>query len=203
MKIIYKSSIIIKLKINLFLLMSYNMKKFTNNVTLTIWKTAIISASVLIFGIILIHNGNSIQIVSAEDAATKGAKDNPAGAAANLTSTTKTTVTNNASNSITINLWAKEVTDGVYKWINASNSVQNPTIKVFANANNIINIQNPTDTKHQLIIDTGADNLPSSGDILQDGSGHVTFNPNMTGTFTYHCAYHPYTMKGTIEVIKK
>lgn len=180
------------------------MKKFTNNVTLTIWITAIISASVLTFGFILIHNGNLSQIVSAEYAATKGVKDNPAGAAANLTSTNKTTATNNTSNSITINLLTKEVTDGVYKWINASNSAQNPTIKVYANTNNIINIQNPTDTKHQLIIDTGTDNLPSSGDILPDSSGHLTFNPtNTAGTFTYHCAYHPYTMKGTIEVIKK
>jgi plastocyanin len=120
----------------------------------------------------------------------------------NLTSTT--TTTNNTSNSFTINLLAKEVTDGVYKWVNASNSAQNPTIKIFGNTNNIINIQNPTDTKHQLIIDTGADNLPSSGDIRPNSSGHLTFNPtNMTGTFTYHCAYHPYTMKGTIEVIKK
>lgn len=182
------------------------MKKFINNVTLTIWITAIISASVLAFGIMVTHNGNSIQIASAveDSAAIKGAKDNPATVAANLTSNTKTTATNNASNSITINLLAKEVTNGVYKWINTSNSAQNPTIQVLSNTNYIINIQNPTDTKHQLIIDTGTDNLPSSGDIAPDSSGHLTFNPtNMTGTFTYHCAYHPYTMKGTIEVIKK
>lgn len=83
--------------------------------TLTIWITAIISASVLAFGIILIHNGNSIQIASAEDAATKGAKDNFTTAVANLTSTAKTPAINNTSNSITINLLAKVVTDDVYK----------------------------------------------------------------------------------------
>jgi plastocyanin len=173
-------------------------------VTLTIWITAIISASVLTFGIILTHNGNSIQVVSAEAITTKAANDNSATDIMNLTSTTTTTNTNNTSNSFTINLLAKEITDGVYKWINASNSAENPSIKMFANTNNIINVQNPTDTKHQLIIDTGADNLPSSGDISPNSSGHLTFNPtNMTGTITYHCAYHPYTMKGTIEVIKK
>ena len=123
-----------------------------------------------------------------------------------MTSTTNSTsaiTTNIQSDSTKINLSTKEVSDGVYNWINASNSAQNPTIKVFANTNNILNIQNPTDTKHQLIIDTGADNLPSSGDILPDSIGHVSFNPNMTGTFTYHCPYHPYTMKGIIKIDKE
>jgi plastocyanin len=74
---------------------------------------------------------------------------------------------------------------------------------VFKNANNVIKIQNPTDTKHELIIDTGADVLPSSDDIAPSGSGQLAFDPTMTGTFTYHCAYHPYTMKGTIEIVNK
>ena len=74
---------------------------------------------------------------------------------------------------------------------------------MFTNANNVIKIQNPTDTKHELIIDTGADVLPSSDDIAPSGLGQLTFNPIMTGTFTYHCAYHPYTMKGTIEIVNK
>jgi plastocyanin len=136
--------------------------------------------------------------------ASQGSNVTASSPTASTTASTTNTTTSDTSNPVTtINLTVKEVTDGVYKWINVSNSVQNPTIKVFTNTNNIINIQNPKDTKHQLIIDTGADNLPSSGDIMQDGSGHLTFNPSMAGTFTYHCAYHPYTMKGMIEVIKK
>jgi plastocyanin len=115
----------------------------------------------------------------------------------NSTSANKT-MTNN-----TVQLSVKEVTSGVYKWINGSNGADNPTLKAFTNADNIIKIQNPTDTKHQLIIDTGADVLPSSDDIAPNGSGQLSFNPNMAGTFTYHCAYHPYTMKGTIEVVNK
>ena len=42
--------------------------------------------------------------------------------------------------------------------------------------------------------------MPSSDDIAPNGSGQLVFSPNMTGTFTYHCTYHPFTMKGTIHV---
>ena len=74
-----------------------------------------------------------------------------------LKATTATTTTNGT----TIQLTAKEVSNGVYRWIDAINGAANPKLKVFENANNIIKIQNPTDTKHQLIIDTGADELAS------------------------------------------
>ena len=182
------------------------MKRLTNTVNLTVLLTVLFSSS--IFALCIIST-NNFQKALAEDNTTIAVSQKSNGTTSSPIASTTATITNattshtsNLAN--TINLTVKEVTDGVYKWINSSNSAQNPTIKVLANTNNIINIQNPTDTKHQLIIDTGADNLPSTGDILQDGSGHLTFNPtNMTGTFTYHCAYHPYTMKGTIEVIKK
>ncbi len=115
----------------------------------------------------------------------------------------KNTIVSTDSTSSTANttqLSAKEVKPGVYNWIDANNA-SNPTLKVFADTKNIIKIQNPTDTKHQLIIDTGADELPSSDDINPNGSGQLSFSPNMTGTFTYHCAYHPFTMKGTIQIV--
>jgi hypothetical protein len=181
------------------------MKKFTNIVTCSTLPALIFLISALIFGIASIHDVNSTQIALAENVAIKEANDtnnNLTTSAINTTSSADNTG-GNISTTTTINLSTKEISDGVYNWINASNSSQNPTLKVFENTNNIINIQNPTDTKHDLIIDTGADNLPSSGDILPDSSGHLTFNQNTTGTFTYHCAYHPYTMKGAIEVIKK
>jgi hypothetical protein len=101
----------------------------------------------------------------------------------------------------TIQLSTKEAKPGDYNWIDSSSGASNPTLKVFTNTANIIKIKNPTDTKHELIIDTGADVLPSSDDINPNGSGQLAFNPTMTGTFTYHCAYHPYTMKGTIEIV--
>jgi plastocyanin len=113
---------------------------------------------------------------------------------------TTTTRTNGAA---TIQLSAKEITSGVYRWTNSTTGMFNPSMKVFANANNIIKIQNPTDTKHELIIDTGADVLPSSGDVVPHGSGQLSFTPTSTGTFTYHCAYHPSTMNGIVKVVAK
>jgi plastocyanin len=113
---------------------------------------------------------------------------------------TATTTASTATNGM-IKLSAKEVKSGVYAWIDNSTGKTNPTLKVLANANNTITIQNPTDTKHELIIDTGSDVLPSSDDIAAHGVGQLAFSPNMTGTFTYHCAYHPFTMKGTIQIV--
>ncbi len=106
------------------------------------------------------------------------------------------------SSSNTIQLSVKEVSDGVYRWIGSSGGAINPTLRVSANTANIIKIQNPTDTKHELIIDTGQDVLPSSDDINPNSSGQLSFKPTMTGAFTYHCAYHPFTMKGTIQVVR-
>jgi Cupredoxin-like domain len=105
-----------------------------------------------------------------------------------------TTASPSSSNTIQLSV-------NIYRWISSNGGTVNPTLKVSANTNNIIKIQNPTDTKHELIIDTGADVLPSSDDIKPDGSGQLSFKPTMNGTFTYHCAYHPFTMKGTIQVV--
>ena len=114
-----------------------------------------------------------------------------------LKATTATT-----TNGTTIQLTAKEVSDGVYRWIDTNNGAANPKLKVFENANNIIKIQNPTDTKHQLIVDTRADELPASGVVAANGNGQLSFNPNQLGTFTYHCAFHPFMMQGTIQIVK-
>ena len=111
------------------------------------------------------------------------------------------TTASSSSSSNTIQLSVKEESEGVYRWISSSGRTINPTLKVPANTNSIIKIQNPTDTKHELIIDTGSDVLPSSDDINPNSSGQLSFKPTATGTFTYHCAYHPFTMKGTIQVV--
>jgi len=156
------------------------MKKMQN----VVLASALLSA-VLVFGVVFSMYAYHVQMAVA---APKGK------------SATATTTASTATNGM-IKLSAKEVKSGVYAWIDNSTGKTNPTLKVFANANNTLTIQNPTDTKHELIIDTGADVLPSSDDIAPHGVGQLTFSPNMTGTFTYHCAYHPFTMKGTIQIV--
>jgi plastocyanin len=149
------------------------MKKITNAVI----TSTLISVS-LLFGVLFYLYGYDFQLA----AGVKGKS---------------TTSANDA-----IKLSAKEVKNGVYNWVDNTTGKSNPTLTVFAKSNNTIAIQNPTDTKHELIIDTGADVLPSSDDIAPHGIGQLVFNSNTTGTFIYHCAYHPFTMKWTIHVVK-
>jgi plastocyanin len=95
-----------------------------------------------------------------------------------------------------IQLSAKEASGG-YRWINATNGAINPTMN-FA-VNTTIQLQNPTDAKHQLIIDVNSKQL-TSGDIASGSSGLLSFKPGVTGVFQYHCLYHPTTMKGIVQV---
>jgi plastocyanin len=85
-------------------------------------------------------------------------------------------------------------------WVNTTNGAINPTLNFKANSNQTIQIQNPTGFKHQLIIDLNGKQLATSGDLHSGSSGQVSLKPNMTGTFGYHCLYHPTTMKGIIQV---
>ena len=140
--------------------------------------SASILSALLVFSMLSDWHGNSIQ---------------PLGTAASSSSS--------SSSSNTIQLSVKEVSNGVYRWIGSSGGTINPTLKISSNTANIIKIQNPTDTKHELIIDTGQDVLPSSDDINPNSSGQLSFKPTTTGAFAYHCAYHPFTMKGTIQVV--
>jgi plastocyanin len=88
----------------------------------------------------------------------------------------------------------------VYRWSD-DNGTTNPTLKLIVNADNIVQIQNPTDEEHEMIIESQQGNeLTTSGDIEPNSSGELSFRPNMTGTFQYHCEYHPTTMRGIIEV---
>ena len=86
----------------------------------------------------------------------------------------------------------------VYRWSNVQGT--NPTLGFLINANNTVVILNPTDEKHEMIIESNGNEVASSGDIAPSSSGQVSFTPNMTGTLEYHCEYHPDTMKGTILV---
>jgi plastocyanin len=87
-----------------------------------------------------------------------------------------------------------------FTWVNTTNGAINPTLNFKVNTNDVIQIQNPTQTLHQLIIDFNGKQIGTSGDITPSASGQVSVKPNMTGTFGYHCLYHPDTMKGIIQV---
>jgi hypothetical protein len=64
---------------------------------------------------------------------------------------------------------------GSYMWINTNNGAINPTLSFKVNTDQIIRIQNPTDTKHQLIIDQ------NGGDVASSSSGEVSFKPMTAG----------------------
>src|ERR1051325_844603 len=155
--------------------------------------SALILSAILVFSISFNWQGNSIHLAPIAKALY--------GQSSTVKSQTSgTTTAASSSSSNTIQLSTKEESPGIYRWIGVNTGTINPTLKIPANTNSIIKIQNPTDTKHELIIDTGSDILPSSDDINPNSSGQLSFKPTATGTFTYHCAYHPFTMKGTIQV---
>ncbi|TBR10823.1 MAG: hypothetical protein EPO62_02775 [Candidatus Nitrosotenuis sp.] len=89
--------------------------------------------------------------------------------------------------------------DDVYRWSDSDGI--NPTITVLANTENEIQIQNPTDAKHEFVIESEGEEVVASGDISADSSGKLTVTPSAAGTWEYHCEYHPSTMKGTIQII--
>ena len=167
----------------------------------TIVMSASILSAILIFVMVSNWRGYSTPLVSIAEGKKGDGSSSSASTDKTQTLGTTTTAAAASSSSNPIQLSTKEESPGVYRWISGNAGTANPTLKVSANTNNIIKIQNPTDTKHELIIDTGADVLPSSDDINPDSSGQLSFKPTSTGTFTYHCAYHPFTMKGTIQVV--
>ncbi len=88
----------------------------------------------------------------------------------------------------------------VYRWFDNSSGTTNPTLRFMVNKDNILQINNPTDTVHELKIELNGTEVAESEELGPKASTQVTFRPNMTGTFQYHCEYHPATMKGMIEV---
>jgi plastocyanin len=163
----------------------------------TIVMSASILSSILVVSVIFNWHGNSMQIAPIAEA--KKSRHRTSTGETQTLGTATAAASSSSSNAIQLSV--KEEAGDVYRWVSSSDGTINPTLKASPNTANIIKIQNPTDTKHELIIDTGAGGQASSGDINPDSSGQLSFKPTMTGTFTYHCAYHPTTMKGTIQVV--
>ena len=117
-------------------------------------------------------------------------------------SSTSTSSSASNSNTSSIALNALELKNETYRWQNTSKAI-NPTLHLIANTDYLIKIKNPTDTKHQLIIASNGTEIAKSKDIIAGKSGKLTLPVNSTGTFEYHCEYHPDTMKGIIEISSK
>ena len=94
----------------------------------------------------------------------------------------------------------------VYRW--QINGQINPDLSLTANTAYTFTVQNPTDTKHELIIaDSQGKELATTGDLQPGSSGQLTLKPNMTSSsgggnnvLGYHCEYHPDLMKGSIQI---
>jgi plastocyanin len=116
-------------------------------------------------------------------------------------SSTSSSASSSDSNTSSIALNALELKNETYRWQNTSDAI-NPTLHLIANTDYVIKIKNPTDTKHELII-TSNGTETKSNELKPGKNGKLNFNANSTGTFEYHCEYHPDTMKGIIEISSK
>jgi plastocyanin len=173
-----------------------------------------------IYGTLVQRPGAAPEVSSEAPAASSNAPTSSAGnvtAAAPQSNSTSTSGTNSTSSSGTnstqatsnpapaasspkqgnvIQMAAKDSVN-LYSWFVGTQ--ENPTITFAANVDNTISVQNPTDTKHRLVIESGGKQVASTGDIAAGGTGQLTYRPTSAGTLDYHCEYHS-TMKGTIKV---
>ena len=103
----------------------------------------------------------------------------------------------------TIALNATEVGEGQYRWTDTSGA-ENPTLDLVVNNEYTVKISNPTDEKHELIVDSKIDGKTSevakSGDIEPGDIVEFKFKVEEAVGLGYHCEYHPDMMKGTITV---
>jgi plastocyanin len=150
---------------------------------------------VLLFGVAsTLYNGYHIQIADAKKAGHES-KDTTTDSAVSSVAQQQQPLIPGA-----IQLSAEEQHSG-YRWINTTNGVINPAMNFNLGAAKTIQLQNPTDSKHQLVVDDPNGNqLATSGDIEPGSFSQLSFKPSATGTFGYHCIYHPTTMKGIIQV---
>ena len=103
---------------------------------------------------------------------------------------------NASTNTLQLNANEKK---GVYTWLNKEGT--NPILNFRLNTDNVVQLKNPTDSKHQLVITSEGKEVASSGDIQPGKSGELTFAKLSQGqTLEYHCLYHPTTMNGTITI---
>jgi plastocyanin len=98
---------------------------------------------------------------------------------------------------------AEQGEDEMYRWVD-STGAENPDLNIISNTEYTIKIDNPTDEKHELIIDSeSAGNtsaIAESPEIEPGKNVEFKFTASQVGELGYHCEYHPDQMNGTITV---
>jgi plastocyanin len=98
---------------------------------------------------------------------------------------------------------AEQGEDETYRWVDGTGA-ENPDLNIISNTEYTIKIDNPTDEKHELIIDSeSAGNtsaIAESPEIEPGKNVEFKFTANQVGELGYHCEYHPDQMNGTITV---
>lgn len=148
-----------------------------------------------IFVVLLIVGGMSLtQSFRTVSAQTEG-EDNA------TTTSSKDSTPDPKNNTLALNI--TEVGKEQYRWTDSSGA-ENPTIKLVANSEYTVKITNPTDEKHELIVDSKEDGKASeiakSGEIEPGKDIEFKFKTEDAGALGYHCEYHPDMMKGNITV---
>jgi plastocyanin len=138
---------------------------------------------------------------SSKDSSSSSSKDSSSSSSKDSSSSSSKDTSASNSNTTSIALNALELKNETYRWQNTSEAI-NPTLHLIAGTDYLIKIKNPTDTKHELIITSNGTELAKSNEIKPGKNGKLNF-ANSTGTFEYHCEYHPDTMKGIIEIASK
>ena len=150
-----------------------------------VYLNVLVASLALIAGLLVISHVSSTQVLAQEDGN-------------NETKLTNTTVAT-GNNTILLN---PQETNETYRWVNSSGGI-NPTLGIAKGSEYLIKIKNPTDTKHELIIeDAKHSEIAKSKEIQPGKNTEYKFSTEKTGQLNYYCEYHPETMRGIIKIIE-
>jgi uncharacterized cupredoxin-like copper-binding protein len=154
-------------------------------VLLKVYLNVLVASLALIAGLLVILHVSSTQVLAQEG----GNNDTK------LSNTTVAT----GNNTIILN---PQETNETYRWVNSSGGI-NPTLGIAKGSEYLIKIKNPTDTKHELIIEDAKHSEIAKSKEIQPGKNiEFKFNTEKTGQLNYYCEYHPETMRGIIKIIE-
>jgi Cupredoxin-like domain len=152
---------------------------------LKVYLNVLVASLALIAGLLVISHVSSTQVLGQED----GNNDTK------LSNTTVAT----GNNTIILN---PQETNETYRWVNSSGGI-NPILGIAKGSEYLVKIKNPTDTKHELIIeDAKHSEIAKSKEIQPGKNTEFKFNTEKTGQLNYYCEYHPETMRGIIKIIE-